>query len=57
MFENMKKLKPIPHSHAVCAPDGLSIKEYYKDYFDFKTETFGVCKIKDILMVKVECKE
>ena len=34
MFEIMKKSPPFPHPYAVCAPDNVSIKEYYKDYYD-----------------------
>lgn len=34
MFGNMKKSPPFPHPYAVCAPDGMSIKGYYKDYYE-----------------------
>ena len=34
MFKNMKKSPPFPHAYAVCAPDNVSIKEYYKNYYE-----------------------
>ena len=37
MFENMKKSPPFPHPYAVCAPDNVSIKEYYKNHYDKQT--------------------
>lgn len=34
MFENMRKPIPFPHPYAVCAPEGVPIKAYYKDDHD-----------------------
>ena len=30
----MKEPTPFPHPYAVCAPDGIPIKEYYKGFYD-----------------------